>query len=244
MIALWLVGRRIGNMAVVDFGWALNLGLLGALYAITGVAPLARRALVAAMAIAWSARLALHLLVDRVVGHAEEGRYQELRARWAPHADRAFFVFFQAQALLDVLLATPFLLATRHRAPSLSPLELAAPALLAVAVAGEAIADRQLRRWKADAANRGRTCRRGLWRYSRHPNYFFEWLVWWAFALVALPSPLGWIAIACPLAMLFFLFRVTGIPATEAQALRSRGDDYRAYQRTTSAFIPWFPKEE
>ena len=82
----------------------------------------------------------------------------------------------------------------------------------------------------------------GLWRYSRHPNYFFEWLVWVAYCVFAWPSPWGWATIYCPLLMLFFLFRVTGIPMTEEQALRSRGDDYRDYQRTTSAFVPWFPK--
>ena len=83
---------------------------------------------------------------------------------------------------------------------------------------------------------------RGLWRYSRHPNYFFEWLVWIAYAMFALASPWGWISLACPAVMLYFLLRVTGIPATEAQALKSRGDDYREYQRTTSAFVPRRPK--
>jgi steroid 5-alpha reductase family enzyme len=83
----------------------------------------------------------------------------------------------------------------------------------------------------------------GLWNYSRHPNYFFEWLIWIAWLVFALGSPHGWIAFICPVLMLYFLFRVTGIPATEAQALRSRGEDYRRYQQTTSAFVPWFKKK-
>jgi steroid 5-alpha reductase family enzyme len=243
MAVLWLVGRQRRNMAIVDVGWTVGLGGLGILYAARAPVLDARRLIIAAMAGVWSLRLALHLLGDRVLGHDEEGRYRELRARWAPRADLAFFVFFQAQAALDVLLSLPCFLAARNGARSLSPLELGAPALLAVAVTGETIADRQLARWKADPQNRGKTCRRGLWRYSRHPNYFFEWLVWWAFALLALPAPHGWLALACPLFMLLMLFRVTGIPATEAQALRSRGDDYRRYQRETSAFIPWFPRQ-
>jgi steroid 5-alpha reductase family enzyme len=94
------------------------------------------------------------------------------------------------------------------------------------------------------AANRGHTCRDGLWRYSRHPNYFFEWLHWWAYVPLSLGAAGGWATILAPLVMLFFLFCVTGIPATEAQALQSRGADYRQYQRTTSAFFPWFPRRE
>ena len=114
--------------------------------------------------------------------------------------------------------------------------------LWAVALTGEAVADRQLARFKARPSSRGRTCREGLWRYSRHPNYFFEWLVWVAYALFALASPYGALALICPVVMLYLLFRVTGIPATEAQALRSKGDDYRRYQATTSVFVPWFPR--
>ena len=110
-----------------------------------------------------------------------------------------------------------------------------------MALAGESAADRQLEAFRRDPANRGKTCRVGLWRVSRHPNYFFEWLVWVAYFVFALASPWGWVTIYCPALMLFFLFRVTGIPATEAQALKSRGEDYRQYQRTTSAFFPWFP---
>jgi steroid 5-alpha reductase family enzyme len=111
-----------------------------------------------------------------------------------------------------------------------------------VAVIGESIVDAQLAAFRREPANRGHVCERGLWNYSRHPNYFFEWLVWVAWAIYAAASPFGWLALICPLVMLFFLFRVTGIPATEAQALRSRGQEYARYQRTTSAFVPWFKK--
>jgi steroid 5-alpha reductase family enzyme len=111
-----------------------------------------------------------------------------------------------------------------------------------IAVGGEALADFQLHRFKADPANRGKTCRAGLWNYSRHPNYFFEWLVWCAYALYACASPGGWAGLACPLLMFYFLFRVTGIPLTEAQAVKTKGEDYLDYQRTTSVFVPWFHK--
>jgi steroid 5-alpha reductase family enzyme len=111
-------------------------------------------------------------------------------------------------------------------------------------VIGEGVADEQLAAFKRDPANRGRVCQRGLWNFSRHPNYFFEWFVWVAWALYALASPFGWGALICPALMFFFLFRVTGIPATEAQSLRSRGEEYARYQRTTSSFVPWFKKSE
>ena len=116
----------------------------------------------------------------------------------------------------------------------------AAVALWAVAIVGEAAADRQLDRFKRDPANRGRLCDVGLWRYSRHPNYFFEFVIWISYALYAAGSPFGWSGIVSPALILYFLFRVTGIPLTEAQALRSRGEAYRRYQETTSVFVPWF----
>jgi steroid 5-alpha reductase family enzyme len=153
-----------------------------------------------------------------------------------------FLFFFLFQGLLDLVLAIPFLVGSLNPSAPVAPLEWVGVAIWAVALAGETAADRQLERFKANPSNRGRTCREGLWRFSRHPNYFFEWLVWIAWAVFALASPGGALALVCPALMLFFLLRVTGIPATEAQALASRGNDYREYQRTTSAFVPWFPK--
>ena len=111
-----------------------------------------------------------------------------------------------------------------------------------IGLAGESLADAQLRRFKARPESKGKTCREGLWNYSRHPNYFFEWLIWIGYGILALGAPWGWLGMISPLAILYILTRLTGIPLTEEQAIRSRGDDYRDYQRTTSAFIPWFKK--
>jgi steroid 5-alpha reductase family enzyme len=242
MTALWVWHRRIGNAGVVDVGWSLSLPLLAVLYAAAGPGYLPRRLLVAGMVVVWGSRLATYLLRDRVLGRPEDSRYADLRRRNSPAAALAFFPFFQAQALAAVLLSLPMLLAAFNQDARILPLEIAAVLLWSVALTGESIADRQLERFKARQESRGRTCRDGLWRYSRHPNYFFEWLVWVAYALFALGSPWGWLALTAPALMLYLLFRVTGIPATEAQALRSRGDDYRQYQATTSAFVPWFPR--
>jgi steroid 5-alpha reductase family enzyme len=243
MAAAFVVSLRIRNFSIVDIAWSATFTPLVLLYATLGEGYGPRRALIAAMVTLWSLRLAGHLCLRISSLHPlEEGRYVQLRRHWAAHLHARFFLFFQAQGLLAALLSVPLLLACVDRRPGLGPFEIAGAALLVVALAGEAIADRQLAAFKADPGSRGRTCRTGLWRTSRHPNYFFEWLVWVAYSVFAWPSPGGGATIYCPLLMLFFLFRVTGIPLTEEQALRSRGDDYRDYQRTTSAFVPWFPK--
>ena len=242
MLLLWLIHLPLRNAAIVDAGWAGGLALLGAIYAATGGGYPVRSLLIAAMVALWGLRLAIFLLFTRVIGHPEEGRYVQLRREWGGNLPLKFLLFFQFQALLCILLSTPFLLATLNRRPQLSALEYVGTALWLVAWMGEFVADSQLQSFKSNPANRGATCRLGLWRYSRHPNYFFEWLIWVAFAVFAMGSPYGYVAVFAPLLMLFFLFRVTGIPATEAQALRSKGDDYRRYQQTTSAFMPWFPR--
>lgn len=242
MLGVWVWHLRLGNTGVVDVGWTWAVTGATALVAALGTGDPMRRWLLAAMVAIWGARLSFYLLRDRVIGRPEDGRYVDLRERGSVVARARFFWFFQAQALIAVFFTLPMLLVAGNGAPAPAAVELTALALWAIALAGERTADRQLERFKARPGTRGRTCRDGLWRYSRHPNYFFEWLIWVAFALYASASPYGWLAIACPAVMLYLLFRVTGIPATEAQALRSRGDDYRRYQRETSAFFPWFPK--
>ncbi len=242
MGALWLRQTRTRDATSVDIAWSALLGLFAVGYALLSDGDVARRALVASTVAGATWRLALHLYVDRARAGREDGRYAKLRAEWGASAQGKFFLLFQAQALLAAALSLPFALACTSTAP-LGALDFAALALWAVGLAGEGVADRQLARFKRDAANRGRTCRVGLWRYSRHPNYFFQWCLWIAYALFGLSAPWGAAGFAAPLAMLGLILFVTGIPPTEAQALRSRGDDYREYQRTTSAFVPWRPSQ-
>ena len=242
MAGLWLVQRRTGNAGIVDVAWSTCISLAAAAYALAGNGPPARRAAVAAMALLWGLRLAWHVHA-RGVGKPEDGRYQQLRREWGAQTQVRMFRFYQFQAFAAAFFALPFLLSARDAAPNWRPLELIGAALWCVAWLGESLADRQLEAFKRDPANRGQVCRRGLWNYSRHPNYFFEWLVWCAFALLALPAPGGPLALICPALIFYFLFKVTGIPATEAQALRSKGDAYREYQRTTPAFFPWWPRK-
>jgi steroid 5-alpha reductase family enzyme len=243
MALLWALQIRTRDAGVVDAGWAGMLGLAAVFCAATGEGDGARRVMIGAMGGVWGLRLALHLLLDRVLKGEEDGRYQMMRERFGGRINGVLFLFFQAQAVLVVVLAAPFLLASSAAAP-VGALDIAAAALWLVGFAGEAAADRQLARFKADPSSRGRVCTAGLWRYSRHPNYFFEWLMWCAYALVALAHPVGWAALSAPALMLLFVLKLTGIPPTEARAVRSRGEAYRRYQRTTSAFFPWFPRKE
>jgi steroid 5-alpha reductase family enzyme len=243
MGGVFVLSLRIRNFSIVDVAWSAVFTPLVLLYATLAGGYLLRRILIAAMVTLWSLRLAGHLYTRiRALHPTEEGRYLRLREEWQANPERKFLIFFQAQGLLAALLSVPFLLSCIDPRPELGPFELVGAGLFVVALVGEALADRQLAAFKANSDSRGRTCRAGLWRYSRHPNYFFEWLVWVAYFVFACPSPGGWATVYGPALMLFFLFRVTGIPMTEEQALRSRGDDYRDYQRRTSAFVPWRPK--
>lgn len=241
--AFFVVARRIDNYGIVDIVWSYAFGLVALVYAALAAGWPPRRWLVAALIAAWSFRLGTHLY-RRVMGHhpEEDGRYKEMRTRWAKNFTWEMFRFYQFQALSVVILATPFLLAVRRPETAFTALDWIALALFALAIAGETLADYQLSAFKKSPANKGKVCERGLWGYSRHPNYFFVWLTWVSFALFALPAAWGWLGLIAPAAILYLLLFVTGIPMTEEQSLRSRGDAYRDYQRRVSAFVPWFPK--
>lgn len=241
MTAGWRWQRRHGNAGNVDVLWSAGVGAGAVACAGFGDGAASVRLAVAVCGGLWGLRLAAHLW-RRVRHEPEDGRYRHLRRHWNDHQGK-FLGLFQAQAALVPLFCLPFAAAAANPRPSSSWLA-AGVGLWALAWAGEALADRQLARFRADPAHRGRTCQVGLWRYSRHPNYFFEWLHWFAYAAFAVGSPLQWLAWSGPLLMYLFLRYLSGIPFTEAQALRSRGADYRRYQQRTPMFFPWFPKPE
>jgi len=242
MAALWFVQRARRDASLVDVAWTLGLGALAIGYALVLPGPPARRALVAGMACVWSLRLGSHLLRERVLGKPEDPRYQKMRREWGEAAQRKFFEWFQIQAFAAALFSLPFLLAMGTPTAPMRGWDWLALAILAVSVTGESLADHQLARFRAVPADRGRTCRSGLWGWSRHPNYFFEWLHWWSYVPLAVGAPLGWLAFAFPLLMLHVLLNLSGIPLNEARALETRGDDYREYQRTVSRFVPLPPR--
>lgn len=237
----WALSVRVKNYGFLDVAFSVGVAILAPIYALNSPGAGAVKWPIAAVGIAWSLRLGIHILIRVLRAHpVEDARYESLRKRWP--GTGMFFVFFQLQAVLVVIFSLPFLMVSFNATARPGAFEIAGIALAILSLGGEALADWQLKRFKADPANRGKVCQRGLWFYSRHPNYFFESLIWWAFFLAALGSPYGWITIVCPLLMLCFLWKVTGIPLTEEYAVRSKGDAYREYQRTTSAFVPWFRK--
>ena len=241
MAGLWAIQRRTDNAGIVDIGWTFGVGALAIFFCVASTeGHIKRRLLVAILAGWWALRLGRHL-IRRVSSEPEDGRYRDLKSRWGEHAQPRMFWFFQFQAIACVLFALPMLVAAQVAEPP-DVWCLLGVVVWFVAMQGETIADGQLARFRPDPSNRGQVCQVGWWRYSRHPNYFFEWLHWWSYVFLAISHPWGWLSIAAPLAMLYLFVFVTGIPPTEAQSIRSRGDAYRAYQATTSPFFPWPPR--
>ncbi len=244
MLAGWSFQRRTKNAGIVDVLWAACLGASAAFCALTGDGEETRRAIVGVAGAIWGFRLASHVLMDRVIGKPEDSRYAHMRHALRSRAHAVFLLFFLAQAVLVAILSVPFVLAARDASPGPSALDILGAVIWIAGLCGETIADRQLLRFKRDERNKGKVCDAGLWRFSRHPNYFFEWTMWVAYATIATPSHHGWIAWAAPAIMLVLVLKVTGIPPTEARSVQSRGEAYREYQRTTSAFVPWFSRRK
>ena len=254
MTLAWLVARMLKNNGIVDIVWSAGFAPLALLFYF--FSPARDRAwdinprwvAITTIVVIWSLRLGSHLFV-RVRAHHphEDVRYAKLRQEWGAATNRKMFWFFQLQGALQVVLSVPVMLVVLDGVPFASGMGLGLSGLIGVAfwatgLLGESLADRQLARFRAAPANKGKVCQTGLWNYSRHPNYFFEWLVWVGYAVFALGSPWGWLGFIAPALMLHFLLNVTGIPMTEDLSLKSKGDAYREYQRTTSAFVPWFRK--
>jgi steroid 5-alpha reductase family enzyme len=244
MFFVWLWSYKIGNAGVVDIFWSYNFPVIAVILLIFAPGFETRKILICGMVIMAGLRLGTHLAL-RVLKHLrqEEPRYAQIRKEWGDKAEVKMAFFFQMQALSNLLLAIPFFLIARNPDKHLNPFEYAGAALWLISVIGEATADAQLSAFKRNPANKGKVCDAGLWGYSRHPNYFFEWLMWVSYFVFALGSPYGFIAIISPAIILYLLLKVTGIPMTEAQSLRSKGDAFKAYQQRVSVFVPWFKKK-
>lgn len=246
MAVAWLAQRVTGNGGWVDVIWTFATGAAGVAYALLpaegGIT--ARGWLVAAMAGFWAIRLGGHLALRSA--QQEDARYAWFRKEWGQAFHGRMFRFLQVQAAAAALLALSMWLAARNPAAGLGLMDAAGLAVFVIALGGEAVADAQLAAFKADPANRGKVCDRGLWAWSRHPNYFFEWLVWAGFALIATDPaggwPWGWLALVAPLFMLYLLTRKSGIPPLEDHMARSRGQAWADYKARTSAFLPLPPR--
>lgn len=246
MSAAWLVQRRTGNSGWIDTAWSFGVGLVGMIAALVPLGPHSsggRQIATAALAAAWSLRLGSHI-ARRTTAANDDPRYRALLAAWGRTAARQLFLFLQAQAAVGVVLVASIALAAHNPAPFPRAADWIGGAIFALAVAGETIADRQLASFRAQQGSRRKVCDVGLWSWSRHPNYFFEWLAWLAYPVIALDlahptSAAAWLA---PAIMYWALVRASGIPPLEAHMVRTRGDAFRAYQARTSAFFPWPPR--
>lgn len=242
MSVLWWRQVRTHNANWVDVAWAGSTGGLGVYFAIAGEGDPLRRLALAMMAGMWGGRLALHIY-RRALRHPEEdSRYRYLRQHWHTATQIKFFLFFQAQGLAAMVFSLPYWAIAQIPGPTPPAVLTVAAVIWLVSIAGESFADWQLTAWRAAPGHCGRTCRTGLWAYSRHPNYFFEWLHWWSYVVLSHGSPYWWIALLIQGLMFMTLNYLSGIPHAERQALLSKGDDYREYQSTTPRFFPWRPK--
>ncbi len=243
MAMTWRFAKKWNNYGVVDAVWAGSFFLVAVLCFFGAPGWGVRKALLLLTVALWSLRLAFYL-GKRTLSHhpVEDERYRALRGDYGNHAALRFFLFFQYQGLSVVLLATPFIEISLNPSPRLSLWEMCGFVLVLLSVMGEALADAQMEKFKSDPTNKQKTCDVGLWKYSRHPNYFFESAVWWGFFIMALGTDGAFYTIYAPFVILMLLLKVTGVPPSEAQALKKRGEEYRLYQERTSMFIPWFPK--
>jgi steroid 5-alpha reductase family enzyme len=244
MALTWLAQQRIGNSGWVDVCWSLGVGL-AAVFAV--FVPLQhdwarwRQVAIAMAAAWWCLRLGLHI-ARRTRASADDPRYRDLIKQWGADAPWRMFWFLQAQAIVGALLSISAALAGHNPNPTVRVQDLVGLLLLLGAIVGETVADHQLTVFRSDPSNRKAICEIGLWAWSRHPNYFFEWLFWAGFSVVAIDlsghNPYGWLSLAAPICMYWLLVSVSGIPPLEAHMLRSRGEVFREYQSRTSAFFP------
>jgi steroid 5-alpha reductase family enzyme len=244
MTGAWVLWRRTGNSGWVDTVWTFGLGLVGAvsaLVSIGGGALQTRQFVVAGFATIWAARLGLHIAA-RTTKIVDDPRYAEMIEGWGKDAPRQMFILLQKQALVSIPLAFGMFVAAHHPAPGFELRDALAILVMAIAVGGEGLADWQLQVFKSDPANKGGINDVGLWRYSRHPNYFFETFGWLAYVVLAVDLtaayPWGFAALLAPACMYWLLVYVSGIPPLERHMLRTRGDKFRAYQRRTNVFFP------
>ena len=240
MTALWALSVKLKDASIVDPFWGPGFLLVAVTYFLVDGTPVTRGRVVVALVVFWASRLAWHLYV-RNRKEGEDKRYAEMRKKrgdafwW-----QSLFTIFWLQAALLWIISAPLHGAIVSAAP-LGPWDLAGAFLFAVGFSFEAVADAQLARFKAHPANEGLVLDTGLWRYSRHPNYFGEAVLWWGLYLFAVGGGAYW-SVVGPLLITFLLLKVSGVTMLE-ENLRSSKPGYEEYVRKTSAFIPWPPKE-
>jgi len=239
---LWLVSLRLRDASIADVFWGSGFAMVAWVAAAGNSGAEPRRSLALALVTVWGLRLSLHV-ASRNLGHGEDARYQAMRRG---HGERfwwvSLFTVFLLQGLLLWAISLPLqAVEVASGPPGLGWLDGIGISLWVLGFLFEAVADLQLRRFKADPASRGKVLDTGLWRYTRHPNYFGDALLWWGFGALALATGAWW-ALASPAVMTFLLVRVSGVALLEKD-IGERRPGYRAYVARTSAFVPWLRRE-
>jgi steroid 5-alpha reductase family enzyme len=234
----WLWQMRTKNADIVDITWAAGIVVCTLYYYFTMSNVQTVSYLMLIFPGLWYLRLSIHLIVRYRVSH-EDSRYAYLRKHWQNLTQLKFFGFFMFQAILIWIFVLPAFWLS-HISSALGLNVIIALALGLISLAGVTVADKQLLNFKQNNAKK--VCDTGLWKYSRHPNYFFEWLHWFVYPILLINSPYFYWSLIYPLLMLYFLLKLTGIPFSEQQSLINRGDSYREYQNRTNKFFLWKPK--
>jgi steroid 5-alpha reductase family enzyme len=238
MCLVWIGYRLSKNPSIVDMSWSCGLMIAGLIY--LGSHPMTERSsIISILLIAWSLRLAFYLWYTRIRhGHVDK-RYTELSGSWKINKSLGFFCNFQLQAVLIFIVSIVFLFIGNTQSANLSILDVFAVFTVIIGITGESLADLQLQNFKSK--NPGKVCNVGLWYYSRHPNYFFDWITWCGFTLFSLRFNFGCIGFISPLVLYLIFTRVTG-PITERGSIASRGQAFIDYQKKTSMFFPCFKR--
>jgi len=241
MLCIWLVALRLKNAGIVDVAWGLGFIPLALICFCLSNGWLERRVLIMSLIIIWSLRLGGYILVRFIKWFpAEDVRYKHIREKTGEKANGVFLFIFLWQAWLMAFMMAPAIVSGSNHTPSFQLLEFLGTFLWFVGNVGESIADYQLSSFKAKRENNKRNCAVGLWRYSRHPNYFFEWIIWVGFFVFACASPSGWLTAFVPAILLYLLIYITGVKPSEEHSLKVRPQEYMEYQKRTSMFVPWF----
>jgi steroid 5-alpha reductase family enzyme len=245
MTGAWLIQRATGASGWIDTIWSIAVGLGGMAAALFAEGDPGRRTAAFVIVAIWSVRLGSHIAA-RTRGAGEDPRYEKLIAEWGASAALRLWLFLQVQAVAAFVLVLAVYLAAASAAPFPRLIDILAIGVAIIAIAGEAVSDRQLAAFRKTPEAKTGVMEHGLWRYSRHPNYFFEWLFWCAWPLMAVGLPLGWswLSLLAPLQMYWLLVHVSGIPPLEQHMLASRGEKFRALQARVNAFFPGPRKEE
>jgi len=237
----FIVALIIRNNSIVDMGWGFGFVVLALATMLKTGAYVERSLLLTLLILIWGGRLTYHI-IRRNWGKPEDFRYAKWRSDWGKWlVPRAFLQIFMLQGLLMFIIGYPVIVVNAHPQSGLNLLDYLGFVIWLVGFYFEAVGDRQLADFKKDPANKGHVIKSGLWKYTRHPNYFGEATMWWGIFLIALSVPLGWTAVISPLAITLLLLYVSGVPLLERKY--QDNEEIQAYAKVTNKFFPWFPKK-